>query len=165
MAFVAALGMHEVDAHAVDLGAVVLETVEPRLLFAPVVAVLPVARELAQVRRVRAVGPAGAGQLIGPARTGQAFLEIGEHGVRHFNTETLDAWPLASPLRLAIGGQAHGDDRERGEAAEANVKHVLIPYRPEAPSKGSATRKLDERCVRRTGPHSPHLKLRQKNVQ
>src|SRR5439155_8802647 len=65
----------EVNAEPVDVGAELREGIEPRFRGSAVVAVAPVRDEVAEVREVRAVGPAPAGDLVGEAGAGEALAE------------------------------------------------------------------------------------------
>src|SRR5215510_4247288 len=58
-----------------------LEGIEARLVHAPVILGAPVVDELAQIRQVRAVLPARAGDLVGPADAVQPLAEVSESGV------------------------------------------------------------------------------------
>jgi hypothetical protein len=55
--------------------------VQPRLVLPPVVAADPVVDEVTDVVERNAIDPAGAVQLIGPAGTREAVLEIVELGL------------------------------------------------------------------------------------
>jgi hypothetical protein len=78
-----------VDAETVDMSAEVREHVY-RVLPAPAVEVrVPVRHERLYVGEVRAIIPAGVLDLIGPARAGQAFLQVVEHWLRDVNDERL----------------------------------------------------------------------------
>ena len=87
--------MDEVDRLAIDRGAEVRELVQPRLLRSPVERVAPVLHQLAHVVHWDPVLPAGAVDLIGPARAGEAVLEVAQGGVLDGDLERLD--------RLGVG--------------------------------------------------------------
>jgi hypothetical protein len=86
---IAAARVHEMNPHAVDRSAIVLEAFQRTLLRAPVVLVLPIGDELAQIGGVGAVAPARARQLIGPARAREALVEIAQHAGRGLDREAL----------------------------------------------------------------------------
>lgn len=81
----------EVEAEAVDLSAEVGEPVDGFLLCAPVEPVLPVVNELLHVGQVRAVVPARARDLVGPAGPRQALAQVVESRLRDFDFERFDA--------------------------------------------------------------------------
>ena len=68
--------MHEMDGHPLDLDAEVREAVHLRLVCAPVVAVQPVIRELAQVAAVNSVAPAFVREVRGPVDALQALAQV-----------------------------------------------------------------------------------------
>src|SRR4029450_13199172 len=70
--------------------------VERRLGGAPVVAVVPMGDQLAQVRQVRPVRPARVGDLVGEARAGKALAQVREHRVGDVDEEGLDVHAGAS---------------------------------------------------------------------
>src|SRR3974390_3410774 len=82
--------MNEVDVDPVDVGLELLELIESPLLCAPIVLVAPVSDDLLQVGKVGAVGPTGAIELVGEARTGESLVQIGQHGVWHVDPEGHD---------------------------------------------------------------------------
>ncbi len=73
------------DPEAVDLGTIVMKTIEPSLLGPPVEAVGPVGAQIAQVLRIRPVIPARLLELIGPARMAKARLQVVEHVLGHLD--------------------------------------------------------------------------------
>src|SRR5438105_14977206 len=66
------------DPHPVDVGAEVVELVQPALLLAPVEPVCPVREHVAQIRDVRALIPPGIWQLLGPARVPDTRSQVVE---------------------------------------------------------------------------------------
>jgi hypothetical protein len=82
--------VQEVDVLAVDGGDELRELVELRLLFAPVVAVLPVLGKLFQVPERHAPAPTDAGQLSRPAGASQALPQIFEIVLRDLDPERAD---------------------------------------------------------------------------
>src|SRR5439155_6289369 len=93
----------EVNAEPADVGAELQEGIEPAFRGAPVVAVAPVRHEVAQVREVRAVGPAPAGDLVGEPGAGEALAEVGEGGVGNVDAERLDVHGVVLFLVAAVG--------------------------------------------------------------
>jgi hypothetical protein len=83
----APLLVDEVQVDAGHLGRELAEAVEPRLVRAPVVAVLPVRDQVLHVGEARAEGPLGAGGLVGPPHAGQALAQIGERRVGNLDPE------------------------------------------------------------------------------
>ena len=102
----------EVDAEVADAGPELREGVQRRLGGAPVVALRPMGDQLAQVREVRPVGPAGIGDLVGKSRPGEALAQVREHGVGNGDAKWLDVHArrfYASAIAPSKPRPAHGD--------------------------------------------------------
>ncbi len=78
----AALLVDEMEVDAGHLRDELAERVEPGLVRAPVVAVLPVGDELLHVGEAGAIGPLLPGSLIRPAHAGQPLAQVGERRLR-----------------------------------------------------------------------------------
>src|SRR5690606_38094705 len=89
----------EVDLEPADLGAELLELVEPRLGRTPVELVAPVRDQLAHGVEVRAVAPARAGDLVGKARAREALAQVRQDGIRNRDAIGLDLHPPRAVTR------------------------------------------------------------------
>ena len=69
-------GMYEVDAQVIHGGSEVIEGVKKGLLLPPVKFGAPVFHQLLDVGQVRTVSPVRAGNLVGPAGTGQPVSQV-----------------------------------------------------------------------------------------
>src|SRR5439155_16356131 len=90
--------MYEMDVHAVQVGAEVMDLVELALLRGPVEPVGPVREDSLQVIEVGALVPPGSGHLIGAARVQDARAQIGEDRGVNLYLERLDAHHAIVPL-------------------------------------------------------------------
>ncbi len=81
--------MDEVDRLSVDFGGELIESVDPRLLSAPVVTFLPVVCEFADFADVSAIFPRGARQLVRPLGLSQSLPQICEHAIWDMSFERL----------------------------------------------------------------------------
>src|SRR4051812_47361132 len=79
--------VNEVDVEPINLGDELRQSVEPRLDIAPVVAGLPVLRELLHSGQLHALGLIGHGLLVGPLRCGDASAETAELLLRNGDVE------------------------------------------------------------------------------
>src|SRR5262249_51366457 len=98
--------VEEVDPEPVDVGAEVRERIHRALLRPPVEAPAPVFDQRPEVGQARAVVPAGAVDLVGPERAGQAPLEVVERRLRDVDGERPDVH--AAQRRWAGRGQTSG---------------------------------------------------------
>ena len=83
--------VNEMDVHPVDLGHELRQGVELRLALAPVVVRRPVVRELLHRRQLDALRLVRDGFLLGPARGGDAAIQVGERLVREVNVKGADS--------------------------------------------------------------------------
>lgn len=68
--------VQDVEPEPVELGAELGQAVQPLLGRPPVVALAPVAAELAQIRQRDTLGPVGDRLGLRPARTGEAIAQV-----------------------------------------------------------------------------------------
>ena len=123
--------VQEVDALAVDLGGELWVGVELRLGGAPVVAGPPVLRQLLQVAHRHAAGPPRAGQLAGPAGTGQPVVQVLDVGLGDLDTEGLDAVAhRASPCQRARRGGAWAGNSCAHAGRLGTIEERYVPRWP-----------------------------------
>src|SRR5262245_61094206 len=79
------------NVQAVDLGYKLVELIQFLLMLAPIVPGAPIFDEFLHVLDGNAVLPAGAVDLVRPARAGQAILQVAEHRVFDRNFERHDS--------------------------------------------------------------------------
>jgi hypothetical protein len=123
--------MHEVDVKAVDLGVEVRQLVEPRLDRPPVELVPPVPDELMQDLERRSALPLLVVDLVGPANTQQARMQIFQSLV----------WNL-DPIRLNSSLSSQGGSRHQvcttvhaaSSAPRAKPAGVRTSSRPVSPA-------------------------------
>src|SRR5262249_931684 len=82
--------VQEVHVGPIDSGGELREAVQLRLVPPPVVAVAPVGGQLLQVAHRHTAGPVTAGQLAGPAGTGEAVAQVVEIRFRYLDLERPD---------------------------------------------------------------------------
>ena len=82
--------VNEMNARAVDVGAEVVERVEPALLLAPVELVSPVAEHVAQVREIGALAPRISRRSVRPTRCADARSKVRQHIVIEPDRERRD---------------------------------------------------------------------------
>src|SRR5581483_8308034 len=134
--------VEEVDAEAADMRAELRDRVERRLRAPPVVALAPVRDELAEVREVGPLGPAGAGDLVGEARAREPLAEVGEDGVGDGDPEGFD--PHGALLRRPVPAR-----QRAGSRGQANGASPSAPAGSRSRSPVSAT---STRIVARSSP-------------
>ena len=116
------------DVEAVDVRRELVEAVQPRFLGAPVEAVAPVFDQLPLIRQADAVIPVGVAELVGKAGRAQAFLQVGEHGVRHVDRERHDRG-VARLLGVDRRGKSADEERSQGHTRRARPlqgKHARL---------------------------------------
>ena len=93
--------VHKVHVLAVDDGGELGELVQPGLVGAPVVIGAPVGGQVFEVVQRYPGFPAGAGQLVGPARAGEPVGQVVQVGLGHVDPERPD-------LGVGMGSSGHG---------------------------------------------------------
>src|SRR5207253_11235695 len=110
---------------AVDLGVPVRPLIEARFLRRPVELGSPRLAQIAQLRKVGAVVPARAGDLVGPARPSEPLPKVVEHRRRDLDPKVPNfcAGHRLAPVALVIG-------RQSGRSARAGTSAGARPYTP-----------------------------------
>src|SRR5262245_37434408 len=83
--------MDEVNADAVDFGRELFELVQPALVLTTVVALAPVRNQLPQVGLLGPITPVHSWDLVGPAGSVYALVQVAEHRIWHVDSEWCDS--------------------------------------------------------------------------